>query len=233
MRRFPRLLVVLLVLAILGVAADFAAARLFEARTTQAVQRQLALSKRPSVEVRDFPFLLSLALGRLRTVDVAAGDVEVGGVTMDVLQMTLQDVRVPRAVLLGRSGDVRIERGRGRLRLSEQEVNRLLADRLSGGEVQIDERGLRVQVRTDLLGQQMDAFLTGQLLVRSGRLAFQAEQVQTGTVTLPAALLDQLRGQGFQLPLPELPAGLVPEQVVTEQDAIVLSGRLGPVDIRT
>ena len=232
MRRFSRLLIALLVLVILGVAADFAAGRLFEGRTTRAVQRHLGLARPPSVEVRDFPFLLSLALGRLRTVDVAATDVQLRGVTLDSLQLTLRDVRIPRALLLGRSGVVRVEGGRGRVRLTESEINRLVGQRLPGSQVQIDERGVHIQVRTTLLGQPVDAFVSGRLEIRSGRIAFQAEQLEAGTVTLPAQVLEQLRDRSFELPLPKLPAGLVPEQVVTEPDAIVVSGRLGPVDIQ-
>src|SRR5215210_895695 len=68
MRRLLVLFSVLAVLAVVLVAADFIGGRVFEDRAGKAIQSRLGLEQPPSVQVRDFPFLLSLARERLRTV---------------------------------------------------------------------------------------------------------------------------------------------------------------------
>src|SRR5918999_1943668 len=123
-----KLLIAVVVLLILGAAADFAAARIFEDRVTDAVRREYALDSRPVVQVRDFPFLPSLAAGRFSTIDVAATDVAAEGINAAELQLQLRGVRVPREVLLGEPGRVTVERADGTVELTEAEVNRLLAD---------------------------------------------------------------------------------------------------------
>jgi hypothetical protein len=231
MRRLRVFLIVLILLGIVGVAGDFVAGRLFESRTRAAIQRHFKLAKRPSVEVRDFPFLLSLARGRLRVVDVAVADVRAGGLTIDDLQLTLHDVTIPREVITGGAGTVTVAAAAGRLRLSEAELERLLADQLGGAKVQLDERGMQVQAPQQLLGRQVDVRIRGRLDVRGGKLVFTPQQVDAGGVPLPPQLLSQIQGQVFQYPLPPLPGGMVPERIVTERDALVVSGRLGPLDI--
>ena len=73
-----KLLIAAVVLLILGVAADFAAARVFEDRVTTELQREYDLGRRPVVQVRDFPFLPHLATGRFSTIDVAATGLKPG-----------------------------------------------------------------------------------------------------------------------------------------------------------
>ena len=76
-----RLLIAVLVLVLLGAVADFAAARIFEDRVTEALQREYDLGRRPVVQVRDFPFLPHLATGRFSTIDLAATDATPGAST--------------------------------------------------------------------------------------------------------------------------------------------------------
>ena len=64
-----KLLVAVVVLLLLGAAADFAAARVFEGRVTEALQREYDLVQRPVVQVRDFPFLPHLLTGRFSTIN--------------------------------------------------------------------------------------------------------------------------------------------------------------------
>ena len=148
-----KLLIAAVVLLILGVAADFAAARVFEDRVTDALQREYDLGRRPVVQVRDFPFLPHLATGRFSTIDVAATDARAKGVNAAQLQLTLHGVRVPRQVMLGESGRITVERADGTIELTEAEVNRLLAERLPGGSLAVGENGVRLRLRTELLGR--------------------------------------------------------------------------------
>ncbi|HET7519294.1 MAG TPA: DUF2993 domain-containing protein, partial [Actinomycetes bacterium] len=137
-----KLLIAAVVLLLLGAAADFAAARVFEDRVTEALQREYDLGRRPVVQVRDVPFLPRLLTGRFSTIDVAATDASAKGINAAQLQLTLHGVEVPREVLLGEPGQVTVERADGTVELTEAEVNRLLADRLQGGALAIEEDGV-------------------------------------------------------------------------------------------
>jgi DUF2993 family protein len=228
-----KLLIAVVVLLILGAAADFAAARIFEDRVTDAVRREYDLDRRPVVQVRDFPFLPSLAAGRFSTIDVAATDVSAEGINAAELQLRLRGVRVPREVLLGEPGRVTVERADGTVELTEAEVNRLLADRLQGGALAITEDGVRVRVQVELLGQPLDALVTGRLGARNGAVTFTPDAVQLGD----GARLEQAQESaiasrfGFEVPLPELPAGVRLERIETRPGTLVLSGRAAGVRI--
>jgi hypothetical protein len=231
MRRPIVILSVVGLLVVVLIAADFAAGRIFESQARKALQAKLGLEQPPAVQVRDFPFLFSLARGRLSTVDVAATDLVTDGVTVEDLQLTMHDVVIQRQLALGQAGSVTVERVDGRARISEKEINRALADRLQGATVRLDERGVQIQARQVILGQPVDTLIRGRLEARGGKLVFVPEQVDAGGVSLPAATLEALRSRGFEYPLPPLPGDLTPERVVTEPGAVVVFGRLGPLHL--
>jgi hypothetical protein len=231
MRRLIVLFSVLAVLAVVLVAADFIGGRVFEDRAGKAIQSRLGLEQPPSVQVRDFPFLLSLARERLSTVDVAATDFQASGVAIDDLQLTMRDVRVPRGLAFGRPGTVVVERADGRARIVQEEVERLLGQKLKGATVRIDERGMQIEVRQEVFGREVDAVIRGTLAADKGRLVFTPTQVDAGGIPLPAAVLDQLKTQPFEYPLPELPGGLVPQEIITEPGALVVTGSLGRMEL--
>jgi hypothetical protein len=230
-----RLLVAAVVLVLLGVGADFAAARIFEGRVTEALQREYDLGRRPVVQVRDVPFLPHLATGRFSTIDVAATDATARGINAAQLKLTLHGVRVPREVMLGEPGRITVERADGTIELSEAEVNRLLADRLQGGRVAIGQDGVQVRTQLELLGQPLDALVTGRLGARDGEVTFTPTQVRLGDRgPLDPTQEDLLSSQlTFQVPLPELPAGVRLERVDTRPGIVVLSGRAAGVGVAT
>jgi hypothetical protein len=228
-----RLLIAVVVLLLLGAAADFAAARVFEDRVTEALQREYDLGRRPVVQVRDFPFLPHLATGQFSTIDVAATDASAKGINAARLQLALHGVEVPREVLLGEPGRVTVERADGTVERTEAAVNRLLADRLQGGELAISEDGVEVRVQVPFLGRSLDALVTGELGARDGDVTFTAEEVRLdgeGPLDPAQANLDAARFT-FQVPLPELPAGVRLERVETRPGSVVLSGRAASVGV--
>jgi hypothetical protein len=225
-----RLLIGVLVLVLLGAVADFAAARIFEDRVTEALQREFDLGRRPVVQVRDVPFLPHLATGRFSTIDLAATDATARGINAAQLKLTLHGVRVPREVMLGEPGRVTVDRADGTIELTEAEVNRLLADRLQGGSLAIEEDGVRVRVEVPLLGE---ALVTGRLGARDGGVSFTPDEIRLdGRGPLQPGLEDQLSSQfSFQVPLPELPAGVRLERVDTRPGTVVLRGRAASVGV--
>jgi hypothetical protein len=226
-----RKLLLVLVIAAVGVGADFATARLFESRVTTALERRYQLGERPIVQVRDFPFLPHLLTGRFSTVDLAATDARARGVTLARVEVHLRGVRVPRAVLLGGHGLVRVDHADGQIELSQGQINQLLGDRLQGGSVAIESSGLRLRVSMEVLGRPEEAVVTGRLGVRNGRMAFQPSSVEVGGVrdpVLEAALVSRFT---FEVPLPPLPADIEVERVTTEPGRVVLTGSAKALEV--
>jgi hypothetical protein len=224
-----KLLIAAIVLLILGVAADFAAARVFEDRVTDVLQREYDLDRRPVVQVRDFPFLPHLATGRFSAIDVAATDLRASGVNAARLTLHLRDVRVPREVLFGEPGGVDVGRADGQMELTEAEVNRLVARRLPGASLTVGRDGVRVRLRTELLGQPLEAVATGSLGVTGDAIAFTPESVRLGNGIDPAFERQLAPMLTFEVPLPELPAGLRLERVDTRPGTVVVGGRAAAV----
>jgi hypothetical protein len=185
------------------------------------------------VQVRDVPFLPHLATGRFSTIDLAATDATARGINAAQLKLTLHGVRVPREVMLGEPGRVTVDRADGTIELTEAEVNRLLADRLQGGTLAIGEDGVQVRTRLELLGQPLDAVVTGRLGARDGEVTFTPTEIRLGDRgPLAPAQQDLLSSQfTFQVPLPELPAGVRLERVDTRPGIVVLSGRAAGVGV--
>ena len=228
-----KLLIAVVVLLLLGAVADFAAARIFEDRVTEALQREYDLGRRPVVQVRDVPFLPHLATGRFSTIDLAATDATARGINAAQLKLTLHGVRVPRDVLLGEPGRITVDRADGTIELTEAEVNRLLADRLQGGALAIKEDGVELRVKVPLLGQTLEAQVTGELGARDGRVTFTPDEIRLGEQgRIDPSTEDLLASQfTFEVPLPELPAGVRLERVDTRPGTVVLSGRAAGVRV--
>jgi len=228
-----KLLIAVVVVLLLGAGADFVAARVFENRVTEALQREYDLGRRPVVQVRDVPFLPHLATGRFSTIDLAATDATARGINAAQLKLTLHGVRVPRDVLLGEPGRITVDRADGTIELTEAEVNRLLADRLKGGTLAIKENGVELRVQVPLLGQTLEALVTGELGARDGRVTFTPDEIRLGEQgRIDPSVKDLLASQfTFEVPLPELPAGVRLERVDTRPGTVVLSGRAAGVRV--
>jgi len=228
-----KLLIAVVVVLLLGAGADFAAARVFENRVTEALQREYDLGRRPVVQVRDVPFLPHLATGRFSTIDLAATDATARGINAAQLKLTLHGVRVPRDVLLGEPGRITVDRADGTIELTAAEVNRLLADRLKGGTLAIKENGVELRVQVPLLGQTLEALVTGELGARDGRVTFTPDEIRLGEQgRIDPSVKDLLASQfTFEVPLPELPAGVRLERVDTRPGTVVLSGRAAGVRV--
>jgi hypothetical protein len=228
-----KLLIAVVVLVLLGAAADFAAARVFEDRVTEALQREYDLGQRPVVQVRDVPFLPHLATGRFSTIDLAATDATARGINAAQLKLTLHGVRVPRDVMLGDPGRITVDRADGTIELTEAEINRLLADRLQGGALAVKEDGVELRAQVPLLGQTLEAQVTGELGARDGRVTFTPDEIRLGEQgRIDPSAENLLASQfTFEVPLPELPAGVRLERVDTRPGTVVLSGRAAGVRV--
>lgn len=229
MRKFA-LFFTLILLAALAVGADFAAGRLFETRARSMLQQEFRLEEEPVVQVRDFPFLVSLVRERLDTVDVAASGVRAGDVTLDQVRIDLRNVEIPRSVLLGDTGTVTIGRAGGRIRVSENEISRLLERQVPGARLRLLADGMRVDLAQQVFGQAVDVSLTGTPSLEDGQLRFQPEAVET-SVQIPPAVERLVLAQTYTVEIPPLPGGLTVDRMVTEPGALVLFASTGMIQI--
>jgi hypothetical protein len=227
-----KLLVILFVLILAGVGADFAAARYFEGQAAAALARRYHL-ERPIVQVRDFPFLPHLLLGRFNAIDLAASDARARGITAERVEVHLHDVSAPREVLLGEGGAITVRRADGQVELSQDEVNHLLHNSLRGGSVQLTRDGVRIAAATTVAGQPVQASLAGTIGARNGHIEFTPTRIEGGT-PLPAPVATQLMSLfRLDVPVPRLPADIQVERVVAAPGALIISGRAGAVRVAT
>jgi hypothetical protein len=227
-----KLLIVLIVLILAGVGADFAAARYFEGQAATALARRYHL-EHPIVQVRDFPFLPHLLLGRFDAIDLAASDARARGVTAERVEVHLHDVSAPREVLLGEGGAITVRRADGQVELSQAEVNLLLRNALRGASVQLTRDGVRIAVSTTVAGQPVQASLAGTIGARNGHIEFIPTRIDGGT-PVPAPIAAQLMSLfRLDVPVPRLPADIQVEQVVAAPGALIISGRAGAVRVAT
>jgi hypothetical protein len=227
-----KLLIVVIVLLLIGVGADFAAARYFEDKAAATLAKRYDLD-RPIVQVRDFPFLPRLALGRFSAIDLAASDARARGVTAQRVEVHLHDVSVPREVLLGEQGAITVGRADGQVQLSEAEVNRLLRSGLRGAQVRLGADGVRLEVATEVLGQPVRASIAGEMGARNGRITFTPTRVESLTGVPPALGAQLLSGFQLSVQVPRLPADIQVERVLPIPEALIVSGRAGAVRVAT
>lgn len=228
-----RLLIALLLVVALGVGADFGAARLFESRVATAMERKYDLGGHPTVQVRDFPFLPHLLTGQFSRIDLAASDARAEGITLQSVEVHLRGIRVERSVMLGSGGNVRVDHTDGEVQLGQSQINKLLADHLQGGTMTITASGVRLRVESEVLGQRIEAVVSGRLGARNGRIAFLPDSVEVGGVR-NAQLENQLLSRfNFDVPLPKLPADIKVDRITTSPGTLTLSGSAGVLEVAT
>jgi hypothetical protein len=200
-----KLLVVLLVLAGLFVAADFGARAYAESRAATELQRSFDLSRKPSVGLGGFPFLLHAADGHFASISLSDSDFRAQGVAIRTVHLTLHEVRFSLSALAsGRGGTIGVKRGDGVASLTGDAVTAMV--RAQGAPATVRFAGGKVVVGVTLIGGQVE----GTLSLRGNHL--------------------EVRGQGpmaFSLPLPRIVPGIRYTGVSVQGDAAVLTFEVG------
>ncbi|PFG48624.1 Protein of unknown function (DUF2993) [Amycolatopsis sulphurea] len=126
-RRVRRWVIVLGVLVILLVGADFGAAAVAEHAISQKARAQLNLSDDPSVEIHGFPFLVQALSGDYGHVSVSADGVPVGGNLHDVrVSAELEDVTAPLSdIASGNTKSIKIGKLTGGVTIKAADIARI------------------------------------------------------------------------------------------------------------
>ena len=153
-----RLLVVLIVLGVLAVAADFGLKAVGEYWVARELRVKLGLEHNPSVSLAGFPFIPHLISGQFQTVRITSRDNAVRGIAVDAFRLDLHDVRfASRQLLTGRDATIRGREGDGRLTITGASVTEALNRggiplrvRFEGGDVIIGSPQLHIEGRAEL-----------------------------------------------------------------------------------
>ncbi|WP_326567012.1 DUF2993 domain-containing protein [Amycolatopsis rhabdoformis] len=126
-RRVRRWLIVLGVIVILLVGADFGAAAFAEHTISQKAREQLGLSDDPSVDIHGFPFLTQALSGDYSHITVSADGVPVGGELRDLgVSAELEDVTAPLSDLTaGNTKNVKIGKLTGAVTIKASDIARI------------------------------------------------------------------------------------------------------------
>jgi hypothetical protein len=153
-----RVFVVLVVLGVLAVGADFALRFLGQYWVARVLQGQLELSTRPDVSLEGFPFIPHLLSGEFDEVRLRSGPTEVKGIELEAVELDLHRVRFSsRQLVAGGEATIRGEEGDGQITLTGRGVtealnraNIPLRVRFVDGEVGIGSPQLGIEGRAEL-----------------------------------------------------------------------------------
>jgi len=220
------ILITLLVLAAIGLGADFGARAIAEARLASSVQTSLGLPQRPDIELEGFPFLLQAARGRLEAASVELRDVEAKGLALESVTLSFEDLVFDGVALVSGSGTVASRGGTAQVTLTQDALSGYLQDQGTPVEVRLRGPDIRVTTRINTGAGTTTATAEGPVRVESGRLVFSPEDVQIeGSVGVPAAAL------AFDVPLPDLVPGIVYQRVLIQDGVAAIEASLAGAEL--
>jgi hypothetical protein len=197
----------LVVLLVVAAGVDLALTRSAERRASE--QATVQLGAPATVDLQGWPVTVRLLAGTLPAVEVRATDVPTdSGVRLATLDATLTRVRVRIADLAAGRLPEEAEDGTFVATLDREGVRQLLGDLGQAGDVQLTPGRV--------------AFTVGGFTIESGVGVANGQLVLTPFTDLG------LLPDTFQVPLPELPAGVDVQNVSVLDDALQLEGTFAP-----
>ena len=222
-----RLVLVLLILLAVLVAADRITLRLAEQAVATQARQGAGLTSTPTVKVHGFPFLTQALRGRYGRIEVAAQDLDHGGVRVSRLTATLYGARIPLGEAL--AGGVTTIPVAG-LDATAIVTFADLAHRSRVVGLTIVPEGdlVRVTGRVTVLRQTVQVSALSSVSLRTGRIAVTARSVRVlgqstpGLVNALAGALDLL------VPIGDLPFDLHLTGLRVTPEGLLLTARSGP-----
>jgi hypothetical protein len=218
-----RLIVTLLVLAVLAVVVDRAAAYVAENQLASMAEKEAAQydvrASSTSVQIGGFGFLPQLIQEDFSKVTLTMENPTFSGIPGEDLKVELHDVHVPRSLVTQQSGAVSITTTDLRLQLSPRELGRLAATStgLDGLSLAIVDGKLRA--KTSVRGLDIDVPITPQ--VTEGRVVLALGQLSDA---IPSYVRDAVRSQLARgITVPELPFGAQLTGISVVGESVVLT----------
>jgi hypothetical protein len=232
-RAFRTLIVILLVLAGLGVAADRIGEALAEDRLATAAAEEAAQydvrAANTSVEIGGFGFLPQVARSEFDKVTLSMRRPTVENVSAEDLTVEMRNIHVPREMLTGNTNaTVTVEKADLRLRLSPAALTRLTATTsgLDALKLQIANGKLVAQATV----QGLKASAAVQPVARNGRIGLIVDKDALDNI--PAPLRDTVRDVLARgIVVPRLPFKASLQQIAVEGQSIVLTATAANLEL--
>ena len=155
-----KLLVMLVLILAAAVVVDIGAKRFVENRLASELESSSATAREIDVELSGFPFLPGAVSGDIPEMRVTVRGLRSGGVRIERLDVTLEDLRFDLTTVLVEGLDqARARRARGTVTVPESELDALLADQ--GAPIEVDLEGDRAVAD----GRAVEASVRGTALV--------------------------------------------------------------------
>ncbi|MEV6106832.1 DUF2993 domain-containing protein [Streptomyces sp. NPDC051940] len=229
MRALRISVIVLLTLAVLGVAADRVAVRLVQAEAGDRIRQEYDLSKSPEIRINGFPFLTQVLGRRFERVDVDLSGIEAAGEAGSRLTLVEARARLHELKVQGDNWDrATAAKAEGRVRISYDDVTRAIPGNVVkvtyGGRDAAGKDLVKATVRVNYLGQHLERSALGRISVENGdTIRLQAAEIQGGE--LVPGLEDFLRERiDFEWKITDLPRGIELDDVSVSERGIAISG---------
>jgi hypothetical protein len=222
-RWLRRLVVTLIVLAVLAVAADRAAAWAAENRLASMAEQQAArydlTAQDTSVKIGGFGFLPQVAKEEFSTVTMTMTKPTFSEVPGENLEVKMNGVHVPRGVITGDAGAaVTVDTTDIRLKLSPAEVGKLVARGAGLNGLTLQAVDGKLKTNLSLRGISIDATVTP--TADKGRVALKIDQISDSVPSVVRDLLQARLARGISLP--KLPYDATLKEVAIEDGSVVL-----------
>jgi hypothetical protein len=232
MRWWPRVLVVLVVLAGLALVVDRAAAWAAQRAVADQVASELAsrqvASAPPEVSVGGFPFLTQVVAGEYDQVTLRLRDVGTGPLRLPVVELTATGVTAPADALVGGVGLITAAHVTGEATVGYDQVRALTGrESLAFGA---DDGRVTLRLPVELGGQELMLVGTASVAIAGHAIAVRVDSLEVeGAVDLPPGaqpLVDRIAQElSVEVPLPPLPYDLAVESVRAERSGLVVTMR--------
>lgn len=226
MRCLPRLIVMLLIVAVLGAIGDSAARRLVEGQIAGQVRSAQGFTSTPEVTIHGWPFLTQLVSGRFEDIEVTSRQVATGTTQQDLqvdsVQARLRGVRVPiRDLISSGTPQVQVDSAQVSGVVPYSTLSRLLANRVGSTFTDVAMRPRSADSLT-LTGSYRGVALQLPVQVRltGTRLALSVPAADAAASPVLAAAAGRI---SLQLTVPTLPYGLKVTSLQVQDDGLHLS----------
>jgi hypothetical protein len=233
-RWLRRLVVTLVVLGILAVAVDRAAAWVAENQLATMAEKEAAQydvrAADTSVDIGGFGFLPQLAREKFSKVTLTMKDPTFDSIPAEDLKVELNGVHVPRGLLTRQPGTaVTIDTTDVRLQLSPAELAKLAARSTGLSGLTMSAVDGKLHAKLSLRGVEADVTVRPQ--VQKGRIVLAVEQLSDA---IPSFIRNAVKNQLSRgIALPKLPYGATLTQVSVEGSSIVLNASAADLKFAT
>ncbi|MFK4086937.1 DUF2993 domain-containing protein [Kribbella sp. NPDC020789] len=222
-RWMRRLVVTLIVLAVLAVAADRAAAWAAENRLATMAEQQAArydlTAQDTSVQIGGFGFLPQVAREEFSSVTMTMTKPTFSDVPGENLEVKMSGVHVPRGVITGDAGaQVTVDTTDIRLKLAPSEVGKLVARGAGLNGLTLQAVDGKLQAKLSVRGFSMDATVTP--IAKNGRVALTIDKLSDSIPSAVRELVQARLSRGISLP--KLPYDASLKEVAVEGGSVVL-----------